>query len=235
MSPELTEVNDRLSTAGSGIELPTTGLDAGLVATLVKAAPVYRLTWWPQHNRANQAWIDAVLPLFAKHGEAIQKDIVAVYGVTWPTAPIRTDVSAYGGPFGAYTTLAAAPHITISSVDPSYQGIASLEMLFHESSHVIDEKIRAALTKELTVRGRLFKRRGFDHAIIFYTAGEITRRYLAGYEPYAVKNGIWENGWPGGLAVLEKDWKPYLEGRIDIASAVKAIVADYGVPKTIPQ
>jgi hypothetical protein len=30
---------------------------------------------------------------------------------------------------------------------------------------------------------------------------------------------------------LEQDWKPYLEGQIDLAAAVQRIVADYGVPK----
>ncbi len=234
LSPELTDVTNRLSAAGSASELPATGLDQALVAMLAKAAPIYRRMWWPQHDKSNLAWIAAVMPLVAKYGAAIQRDLTSAYTVAWPSAPIRTDVSVYGGTYGAYTTTTPAPHITVSSMDKSYQGEASLEMLFHESSHALDEKIEAALNSELKARGKLFRRREFGHAIIFYSAGEVTRRYLAGYETYAVRNGIWDKGWPGGLEVLEKDWRPYLQGRIGMAAAVRAIVEDYGVPRNAP-
>ena len=39
------------------------------------------------------------------------------------------------------------------------------------------------------------------------------------------------DGWPESLPVLEKDWKPYLEGRTDLTSAVRAVVTGYGVPR----
>jgi hypothetical protein len=231
LSDESAALNNRLSAAGSADDLPRDGFDAGVAAALTKAAPVYRRVWWPQHNRSNRAWIDAVQPLLEKHGAAMQKDVVAAYGVTWPAAPIRTDVAAYAGPVGAYTTVDPA-HITISSTDPHYGGNAALEMLFHESSHTLDAKIRSALTAELQAQGKLFRRRGFDHAIIFYTAGEIARRYLPGYEPYGIRNGVLERGWAGSLEVLEKDWKPYLDGRTDLTAAVRAAVADYGVARS---
>jgi hypothetical protein len=233
LSDELAAVNNRLSEAGSASELRAVDLEPGLAATLTQAAPIYRHAWWPQHNRSNLEWIDAVQPLIAKHGAAIAKDIAAAYRVDWPAKPIRTDVSAYAGPNGAYTTVMPV-HITISSADRGYQGMAALEMLFHEASHTLDEKIRQALTRELDVSSKLFRRRGFEHAILFYTAGEMTRRYVANYEPYGIKNGTLERGWPGSLAVLEKDWKPYLEGRTNLAAALHAIVADYGVPKNAP-
>src|SRR5262249_34010196 len=120
---------------------------------------------------------------------------------------------------------------TISSVDPSYRGMASLEMLFHEASHTLNQGLEAALAEEIHARNLLFRRRGFEHAILFYTAGEIARRYLGDYEPYGIKNGMYVSGWPDSLPVLEKDWKPYLEGKTDFATAVKAVVADYSIPK----
>ena len=231
LDDEPAAINNRLSAAGSSDELPVTGLNAELVSTLVKAAPVYRRTWWTEHNRANRAWIEAVEPLIAKYGARMSKDIAAVFQVDWPAAPIRVDVSAYAGPLGAYTTVEPTVHITVSSTDAGYQGAAGFEMLFHETSHALDERVRSALQRELSTRDRLFRRREFSHAIIFYTTGEIARRYLPGYEPYAIRNGIWEKGWPGGLEVLEKDWKPYLDHTIDLTSAVQAIVRDYGVSK----
>ena len=70
-----------------------------------------------------------------------------------------------------------------------------------------------------------------EHAVLFYTAGEIARRYLPGHEMYGVRNRIFVDGWPESLPVLERDWKPYLDGRIDLTSAVGAVVAGYGIPK----
>ncbi len=230
LSPESAAVNNILAGAGSSAELRPDGLDPELHAILSRAAPVYRSRWWPAHNRSNLAWIDAVRPLLAKYGAAMSKDIAAAYQTPWPAAPIHTDVAAFAGPHGAYTTLEPT-HIIISSTDKGYQGGAALEMLFHESSHSLDEKLRAALEKERLAQGLVFKRRGFSHAVLFYTAGEIARRYLPGYEMYAVSNRIFADGWPESLPVLEIAWKPYLDGRTNLTSAVQALVAGYGIPK----
>ncbi len=230
LKPGAAALNNRLSAAGSADELPLAGIDATLAAILTKAAPVYRRAWWPDHNRSNLSWIDAAKPLIEKYGASMSKDIAAAYQTPWPQQPIRVDVCAYAGPVGAYTTVEPT-HITVSSTDTGYQGDAALEMLFHESSHSLDEKLQTELQRELNARGLLFKRRGFSHAVLFYTAGEITRKYLPGYQPYGVRHRILENGWPGSLPVLEKDWKPYLDGHADLPSAVRAIVTDYSVPK----
>lgn len=223
-------VNDSLAGAGSDAELRPDGLDSELHAVLTKAAPVYRFRWWPEHNRSNLAWIDAVRPLLSKYGASMCKDIAAAYQTPWPATPIRVDVAAFAGPHGAFTTVEPT-HITISSTDKSYQGDAAFEMLYHESSHSLDEKVRTALENERVARGLVFKRRGFSHAVLFYTAGEIARRYLPGYQMYGVRNGIFANGWPESLPVLEKDWKPYLDGHTDLPSAVRAVVSGYGIPK----
>jgi len=106
-------------------------------------------------------------------------------------------IDAFAGPHGA-------SHIAISSTDKGCQGDAALEMLYPESSHSLDEKVRTALENERVERGLVFKRRGFSHAVLFYTAGEIARRYLPGYEMYGVRNSMFVDGWPEILPVLEK-------------------------------
>jgi hypothetical protein len=54
-------------------------------------------------------------------------------------------------------------------------------MLYHESSLSLDEKARTALGNERAERGLVFRRRGSSHPALFYTAGEIARRYLPGW------------------------------------------------------
>lgn len=136
--------------------------------------------------------------------------------------------SAYASWAGAYTLLDPTL-ITISSHDPVTQ--AAVESLFHEASHAMIQKVSDALTAELDAQRKLFRRRAFWHAVLFYTAGEIAQRHLDDYTMFGVQKGIFERGWPGALPVLEKDWKPYLDGKIDLATAVHRLVEDYGVPK----
>jgi hypothetical protein len=228
LNGEMSAINDWLSKLGDAQSLKTSGLRPELVAVLESAAPVYKTRWWPSHLRANQDWIAAATPLIAKYGGALTKQLAAAYETEWPKEPIRTDVSAYAGWAGAYTATHPT-HITVSSTDAGYQGEASLEMLFHEASHAIIGKIENALSAELKSQNKLFQRHGFWHAVLFYTSGELTRRLLDGYVPYAIKNGLYDQGWRGALPVLEKDWKPYLDGKIDLPTATRLMVTDYGV------
>ena len=48
---------------------------------------------------------------------------------------------------------------------------------------------------------------------------------------FGIKNGVLDRGWPGALPILQKDWKPYLDGKIDLATAAHRLVTDYGVPR----
>jgi hypothetical protein len=227
LSPEMTGINNKLSNPEEDQSLKASGLRTELIAVLESAAPVYKARWWPSHDRANRDWIAAATPLIVKYGSGLTKQLAQAYQTQWPKEPIRTDVSAYASWAGAYTSTQPT-HITISSADPSYQGGASLEMLFHEASHAIIGKIEDALAAELKSQNKLFPRRGFWHMALFYTAGELVRRELDGYVPYAIKNGLYDRGRQGAFPVLEKDWKPYLDGKIDLATSVSRLVTDYG-------
>jgi hypothetical protein len=48
---------------------------------------------------------------------------------------------------------------------------------------------------------------------------------------YGVRKGMFVDGWTESLPVLEKDWKPYLDGRTDLTAAVRAVVAGYRIRK----
>jgi hypothetical protein len=162
------------------------------------------------------------------YSDSLKKDLAAAYQTDWPTTPIRVDVAEYANWSGAYTTLGPT-HITISSVSAGNQGDAAIEILFHEASHAMIRKIRTALTDEMMAQHKLLRTREFWHAVLFYTAGEMVRRHLDAYTPYAVKNGLYDRAWAGAPEVLDKDWKPYLDGKIELATAVHRLVVDYGV------
>jgi hypothetical protein len=230
LSTDIAGINAALSSVDDDQSLKQAGMDAELTGNLGRAAVVYRARWWPEHNRMNLAWIAAATPLVAKYEGVMKKDLAAAFQTAWPEERIRTDVAEYASWAGAYTMLEPT-HITISSGDGGNAGPATLETLFHEASHALIRKISDALNAELEKQNRLFQRRAVWHAVLFYTVGEVTSRHLEHYTQYGIKNGVFDRGWPGILPVLEKDWKPYLDGQIDLATAIHALVADYSVAK----
>ncbi|HEV7518751.1 MAG TPA: hypothetical protein VGR07_20835, partial [Thermoanaerobaculia bacterium] len=74
------------------------------------------------------------------------------------------------------------------------------------------------------------------HAILFYTVGDATRSALAaggapGYVPYAVRNGVYDRGMKGYPPALEIAWQPYLDGKTDFASALRAVIDALPAPQ----
>ena len=58
------------------------------------------------------------------------------------------------------------------------------------------------------------------------------RRYrLLGCEPYAYRFGVYDRRWQSLRAGLEKDWQPYLDGKVDFSHALAKLVADCPAPK----
>ncbi|HEY8019566.1 MAG TPA: hypothetical protein VIH93_00600 [Thermoanaerobaculia bacterium] len=207
-------------------------LEPKLAAALERAAPAYRAHWWAAHDRANRFWISVVTPMVQQLGGRIMGQIAAAYGTSWPPTPILVDVAVYANWAGAYTTLGDPMHTIISSTDPTYQAFAAFEMLFHEASHTLVDgrngRIPRTIERECLAQKKAIPR-DLTHAIIFYTAGELARRDLAdagvaGYVPYAERNGLWGRSWPRYKASLERFWLPYLDGKSELDGAIAQLV-----------
>jgi hypothetical protein len=230
--PEMEKVKNRLEDLEDSASLRGSGLDPGLVAALDRAAPVYMAHWWPQHDKENQAWIAAVSPLVERDGARLSREIATAYDAVWPNRRVRVDVTAYANWAGAYTSLFPT-RLTISSTDPANQGAAALEVVFHESSHALIDKVLEAISKECKNRNVLLPRRDLWHAVLFFTAGYYVQELNAGYLPYADKNGLWARAWPMYRAPLVQDWQPHLEGKSTLQAAIARLVADVGVPRKV--
>jgi hypothetical protein len=204
-------------------------IDPALKSMLERLMPIYRTHWWPQHDRANREWITAIVPLVERHGEAISQSLLRTYGTTWPAQPMHVDLSVVAGPVGGFSV---NNHITISSSDPSYRGYAALEMAFHEASHglglfdgLIQPLDRAAAGQTVTLPPQLW------HAVLFYTAGEMTMRELKAhgidYSPYA-NAAFYDNMCgPGCFAKIAEHWTPHLDGKRSIPDALSALAVAF--------
>lgn len=205
---------------------------AGLIeefrVVLEQAAPIYREHWWPEHNRANQAWIKSVSPLIERFGGAIVEKLQAIYRESWPKRPVMLDVSYYSNWAGAYTTLRPL-HIIVSSSNSTNQGLAALETAFHEASHGMMETVMETIAVESRAVGKKAPRTLW-HALLFFTTGEIVRRELVAegqaYLPYADLHGLYKEtpNWPEYHQLLKQYWQPYIDGKAEFTAAIANIV-----------
>ena len=227
----MVETKNRLAELGGAPSLSGAGLEPELAAVLESAAPIYRARLWPRHDPANRAFIEHVGPLAAAHAD-LARELAAAYREPWPEEPVAVDVSVYAGWAGAYTTLRPL-HLTIAASDPRHRGEAALEILFHEASHGLVGTIQEALERELRARDKLLPRDDRWHALLFYTTGELVRRRLPGYAPYAEAQGLWREGpWGAMLPALREHWQPYVDGKVDFETAIARLVG--GLPETPP-
>jgi hypothetical protein len=207
------------------------GLQRPMVAALKQAAPLYRARWWPQQDRENRAWIEAVAPLVRQMGDVVGNELTQVYLTPWPQGVLHVDVVGYAGPQGAYTSLLPL-HIVISSHDPRNQGMAAFEVLFLEASTALAQDLNGAIAAQCR-RLDIPIPRDLWQAMLFYTTGELTRRFVeanpavsggAPYVPYAYRNGLFARGWSNYQPLLQRYWQPYLDGQIGFDAAISRIL-----------
>ena len=225
-------IKNQLENAETSIDLTEIQLPSDLKSMLLKAALVYRRHWWARHDTENHQWITQVQVLVAQYGFSICDSLVKIYEVQWPEYPVRVDAVAYANWSGAYTTLYPT-RPTISTTDTANQGIAALEIVFHETSHGMMNKVTNGLdTAEKAAHAGspnspIHFRRDLWHEVLFYTSGELVAERVSGYTPYADKNGLWMRAWPGrDRTVIERDWKPHMSGAVSLSGALAKLVED---------
>jgi len=229
MDQGMIDIKTALRGAEDKANLDGIAIDAGLKAALEPLMPIYRKHWWPEHDRGNRAWIAAVQPLLERHGQSLSEALTRTYGTAWPSTPIPVDLTVTAGPNGAYTT-GPPTHVTLSSSERALKGYASLEMLFHESSHSSLSDLyfrvrRAATEQKASVPPQLW------HAVLFYTAGELTARELKAhgiaYTPYAGQELLTNMCGAGCREKIAEHWTPRLDGKQSVEDALSALVASF--------
>jgi hypothetical protein len=231
----LIRINNALAVVGDVEKLSSGTVEPEVVAALNAAAPIYRARLWGQHRRANEEWIAKFAPLVHKHAASITKALAAAYQVRWPVKPILADLSCEAGPNLAYTTngpQGTAGHSVIAPLGASDID-EGFEIVFHEASHTVDDKIIQMVDAE-GARQHVKPPKELWHVIIFYTSGEIVKRELGRqgdptYKPYAYRVNLYGTaGWDKMRVALERDWQPYLDGKVGMSKALHDLVRDAG-------
>jgi len=225
-------IANTLAMTGDVTRLPDGLLDSRTVGALNAAAPIYREKLWAGRHRDNEAWNASVKALVDRHQTAIAAALAKVYGVTWPREPYLVHAVPEIGPNSAVTHQGPAGFVALiqpSTGSPRNIGDAPLELMFHEASHIpaVGGRITKMIEDEcaeqkLTVPPDLW------HFMIMFTTGVITSRELAdtgspGYKPYFDR---YDQLPPVVRSAFERDWLPYLDGRVSLKQALHDLVRD---------
>lgn len=215
-------------------------IDAPFAEALKRAAPVYRAHAWAADEKANRFFIAYAAAMVRDAGGELVREHEKVYRTAWPER-ILVYVTPYAGPFGAYTAVgrAGGAITTMSSRDEGYQGLRALEMLLHESSHVVVGPVRGTVAEAIAAAGKrhgVTPPRDLSHAIIFSTSSELTRRALAArgataFVPSSVD--LFSRVWPKYREAFEKDWLPYLAGSGTLEEAIDKLVVAVSPPSSL--
>jgi hypothetical protein len=193
-------------------------LDAALIRTLERAAPVYRERWWPTHRAANRAWQTSIQALVDRHGAAVIGFVTRAYELPWPADGYPVHVSSYANFSGAYSA-GSTGMLVLASLTDLNEGLHGLEGIVHEAMHQWDGRMFTALRTPAAALGVLIPR-DLPHALIFYTVGEAVRSVDASYVPLAEAADVWPKRLSGAtlpaqrlVPILDNVWRPWLEGR----------------------
>lgn len=224
----------RLHLAGLADQLrrPLEPMPEEVERALADGAAAYRACWWSRDDAANRRWIDALLPMLDDVEAEVSARLAAAYQTEWLGSRIPVDVVPYVSRQGAHTI--RPPHILITSSGTNHQGRAALEAIFHEASHTIIGPRAGEPSRRLQeVAEGLGVAVPSDlwHVVLFYTTGEIVRdviaeRYGEEYQQYLYATGLFERGWPELRHPIERWWKPYLDGSLQLTDAVEGLLQD---------
>ena len=191
-------------------------IDKDLRATLEAARPVFHKYFWPEEDRVNRAWIASVTERVKTTAPVVIPRLEKIYEAEWFSYPVRAD-AVWVGNWGVNFTTSDPTHSTLSSTDPAGQDWSVVEVVFHEFSHVLVDRLTARLNEKL---GDAAKQNGaLWHAIQFYLTGEVVREALASrnidYKPmvYSAPN-LFAGGWRAYRKPIEEAWEPYLQGTL---------------------
>ena len=220
---QMTTIKTTLSVADARRDTSGLALPPQLAAALDSVAPMYARCIWAQQDASNQQWITEAKRLDERYGAEVQEGVARYLQAPFPLTPIRIDIVVETGKRqGAYT----GTQTVIPAGRPSYQGMASLEMLYHEISHIVSTaKLEDAIEARLKATQRKLDT-DLWHVVQFYTVGAVVKNALKGmeYEPYADKAGLYKGYWSPLTPLVESEWRAYMDGKQGFEQAVVRMV-----------
>jgi hypothetical protein len=184
-----------------------------------------------QFNRDCADWIMYCKKDILSLEDSVMKKLQRIYGDTLPNEKIRVDLTNYATWAGAYSYKNTYMHIILDAGNKNNKKEAGIEVLFHEASHFMVDRVAASL--ETLVKGKkINKDLNLWHNLIFYTTAKVLdpiyKAEKRTFTPYYVSQGF-EQRFPDfklSVEAFKLYWDPYIAGKSTQKEALEKIV-DY--------
>ncbi|MBL7932455.1 MAG: hypothetical protein JNL60_11160 [Bacteroidia bacterium] len=193
-------------------------------------APYFTKLFWAEIESANKAWLKSNLPQIVSLENQIVPELEKIYQTKLPEGKIRVDLVDYATWAGAYSFNDKFCHVVFSTSHRSNQGELAPEVIFHEASHFMVDKLSEMIAKE--AKGKDIKTSiNLWHNMIFYTAGYVMEKELAKagkkFVPFyeQMKFADKFSDFKYSVEACKQFWDPYCEGKLGMEEAVKQIVS----------
>lgn len=197
--------------------------------------PFFEKLWWPSIDSANKVWLNTYKGQIIGLETKIIPELERIYKTQLSDRKIRVDLSSYATWAGAYSYNDTYNHVVLSTVYKSNQGDLAAEVVFHETSHFLVDKLSEQIMT--SVKGKEVKNNlNLWHNVIFYTTGFLMEKEYKlkwqKFEPYYVHLKFEErfSDFKSTVEGCKLYWDPYLNGNATFESAVKQLV-DYQLSK----
>lgn len=192
--------------------------------------PFYQKQAWPYIDSTNNAWVQQVKDDLLKHEEPVIARLQKIYDDTMPAEKIRVDLGVYGTWAGAYSYSQGMDHIIISSFESANQGPLGVEIVFHEGSHFLMDRVYNIAQEYFNSKNLPNDRRQPWHIVLFYTTGHVLKEAYAvqgiSFIPYYKHAKFEERIPPFKVATdaLALYWHPYMRGESTQQEALKKVI-----------
>jgi hypothetical protein len=192
--------------------------------------PFYKKEIWPSIDSANKAWVLKVKSDLSQHEAFVITRLQKIYDDTMPAEKIRVDLGIYGTWAGAYSYSQGIDHIIISTFEDANQGPLGVEIVFHEGSHFLMDRVYNTAQEYFNSKNLPSDRRQPWHIVLFYTTGLVVKEAYASrgisFVPYYKHAKFEERIPPFKVATdaLALYWDPYMRGEGTQQEALKKVM-----------
>ena len=198
---------------------------------LNSASSVYRIRYWPIHQKLNKEVLDQHISTIATFEERVIGTMEEIAEYEWQdSTKVRVELTAYANYAGAYTTTRPNLNIIISTIDPYNKTTAFVETVYHEGAHLLfnfqDSPFRGEIYHQAKALGMDFPR-NLWHASMFYLCGRATQDAL---EANSVQHKMLMDVYHIFTDYDSQEFRNILENyynqKIDLKSTVSALLAN---------
>lgn len=192
-------------------------------------SPYFVKLFWPTIEAENKAWFKSAKTELARLETVVIPELERIYQTKLPAEKITIDLVNYATWTGAYSYNDTYCHVIFSSTHHSNKGELAAEVVFHETSHFLVDKLEQLI--KLAAKGKNVKQNiNLWHNMIFYTTGYVLeRQYMKEaktFTPYYVQMKFEEKfpDFKTSVEACKLHWNPYCEEKIKLEESVKNIV-----------